>query len=71
MEDTHERTDYLAVLITEQSTLKPRVESLTDDNVELNCSIIENIPSKGVSFSDLICSFAMPIDGFSCLFLLH
>ena len=46
-------------------------ESITDDNVESNCSIIENIPPKGVSFSDLICIFAMSIVGFSCLFLQH
>ena len=40
--------------------LRSRVESITDDNVESNCSRIENIPPKGVSFSDLICIFAMP-----------
>jgi hypothetical protein len=28
--------------------------------VESNCSMIENIPPKGVSFSDFICIFAMP-----------
>ena len=33
-----------------------------------NCSMIENIPPKGVSFSDLICIFAMSIVEFSCLF---
>ena len=33
--------------------------------------MMENIPPKGVSFSDLICIFAMPIVGFSCLFLQH
>ena len=33
---------------------------ITDDNVESNCSMIENIPPKGVSFSDFICIFAMP-----------
>ena len=48
--------------------LRPRVESITDDNVESNCSMIENIPPKGVSFSDLICTFTMSIVGFSCLF---
>ena len=48
--------------------LRPRVESITDDNVESNCSMIENIPPKGVSFSDLICIFAMSIVEFSCLF---
>ena len=40
--------------------LRPSVESITDDNVESNCSMIENIPPKGVSFSDFICIFAMP-----------
>ena len=27
--------------------------------MESNCSMIEKIPPKGVSFSDLICIFAM------------
>jgi len=31
--------------------LRPRVESITEDNVESNCSMIENIPPKRVSFS--------------------
>ena len=31
----------------------------------------ENIPPNGVSFSDIICIFAMSIVGFSCLFLQH
>ena len=35
------------------------------------CSMIENIPPKGVSFSDFICNFAMSIVGFSFLFLQH
>ena len=48
--------------------LRPSVESITEDNVELNYSMIENIPPKGVSFSDLICIFAIFIVGFSCLF---
>ena len=48
--------------------LRPRVDSITDDNVESNCSMIENNPPKGVSFSDLICIFAMTIVEFSCLF---
>ncbi len=48
--------------------LRPRVELITDDNVESNCSMIENIPPKGVNFSDLICIFAMSIVGFPCLF---
>ena len=40
--------------------LKPKVESITEDNMKSNCSIIENIPPKGVSFSDFICIFVMP-----------
>ena len=51
--------------------LRLRVESITDDNVESNCSMIENIPPKGVSSSDLICTFVMSIVGFSFLFLQH
>ena len=31
-------------------------------------SIIENLPPKGVSFSDFIAVFAMSIVGFFCLF---
>ena len=51
-----------------QSAHKPRVESIADDNVELNCSMIKNIPPKRVGSSDLICIFAMTIVGISCLF---
>ena len=51
--------------------LRLRVESITDDNVESNCSMIKNSPPKGVSFSDLICIFVMSIVGFSFLFLQH
>ena len=47
--------------------LRPRVESITDDNVESNCSMIENIPPKGVSFSDFICTFAMSFGDFAIL----
>ena len=36
-----------------------RVESITDESLESNCSMIENIPPKGVSFSDFIAIFAM------------
>lgn len=45
---------------TMRYSFRPSVESITDDNVESNCSMIENIPPKGVSFSDFICIFAMP-----------
>ena len=41
--------------------LIPRVESITDESLESNCSIIENIPPKGESFSDLIATFAMSV----------
>jgi hypothetical protein len=44
-----------------------RVESITDESLESNCSIIENIPPKGVSFSDLIATFAMSV-GFDTYF---
>ena len=44
------------------------VASITDDNVESNCSMIENNPPKEVSLSDLICIFVMSIVGFSCFF---
>ena len=47
--------------------LRPRVESITDDNVESNCSMIENIPPKGESFSDFIATFAMSV-GFDTYF---
>ena len=33
-----------------------------------NYSLIDKIPPNGVSFSDFICTFAMSIVGFSCLF---
>ncbi len=47
-------------------------ENLLEDNsIESNCSMIENIPPKGVSFSDLICIFAMSYQSFACLFLQH
>ena len=36
----------------------------SDDNVESNCSIIANIPPKGVSFSDFIAIFAMAYQSF-------
>ena len=35
--------------------------------LESNCSIIENIPPKGVSFSDLIATLAMSV-GFDTYF---
>ena len=47
--------------------LLPRVESITDESLESNCSMIENIPPKGVSFSDFIATFAMSV-GFDTYF---
>ena len=32
-----------------------------------NCSMIGNIPPKGVSFSDFICTFAMSFGDFAIL----
>lgn len=46
--------------------LKPRVGSITDDNVKSNCFLIENIPSKGVRFLDFIATFAMSYQIFAC-----
>lgn len=38
---------------------KPGGESITFDKRVSNCSIIENIPPKGVILSDFICTLAM------------
>ena len=38
-----------------------KAESITDESLESNCSIIENIPPKGVSFLDFIATFAVPV----------
>ena len=35
-----------------------------------NCAMTQNVPPKGVSFSDLICIFAMSYQSFACLFLI-
>ncbi|OYP46509.1 hypothetical protein CIK96_05660 [Prevotella sp. P4-98] len=51
--------------------LKPRVESIKEDNVESNCSMTRKFPSKRSEFPNLICNFAKSIVGFSCLFLQH
>ena len=37
------------------------VESITEESRESNCSMTENIPPKGVSFSDFIATFAMSL----------
>ncbi|OYP39936.1 hypothetical protein CIK90_02760 [Prevotella sp. P5-126] len=51
--------------------LKPRVESIKEDNVESNCSMTRKLSSKRSEFPNLICNFAKSIVGFSCLFLQH
>ena len=51
--------------------LRPRAESITEDNVESNCSMIENIPPKGVSFSDFICILPCLVDFLSSFVLQH
>ena len=50
-------TEDLTILITIQLATQPKVESIVWDKRASNCSIIENIPPKGVSFSDFICIF--------------
>lgn len=48
--------------------LRPNVESITEEGIESNRPMIGKIPSKGVSFSDFICIFAMPCWVLSSLF---
>ena len=43
------------------------VESITDESLESNYSIIGKIPPKGESFSDFIATFAMSV-GFDTYF---
>ncbi len=47
---------------------KPPVDNRALSNVfdkrASKCSITENIPPKGVSFSDFITTFAMPVKGY-------
>ena len=38
-----------------------KAESITDESLESNCSIIENISPKGVSFLYFIATFAMSV----------
>ena len=45
---------------------KPRVGSITDDNVKSNCFMIENLSSIGVCFLDFIATFAMSYQIFAC-----
>ena len=50
--------------------LIPRVESITDESLDSNCSIIENIPPKGERFSDFIATFTKSV-GFDTYFYLQ
>ena len=45
-------------------------DGTSDESLESNCSINDNIPPEGVSFSDLIATFAMSV-GFDTYFDLH
>ena len=49
--------------------LKPNNESITDESIWENCSIIEKISLKGVSFSDFICTFVMSCYDFICFWI--
>ena len=44
-----------------------KINHITDDMAESNCSIIEKVPPKGESFSDFIATFAMSV-GFDTYF---
>ena len=64
----HKRMDDFEVLITIQlASYIGRGESISDESIEPNCSAINNIPPKGVSFSDFIVTFAMSV-GFDTYF---
>ena len=53
-------------MVHQMSSEIMRVESITEDNMESNCSMTRKNPPKGVSFSDLICIFAMLCQSFAC-----
>ena len=54
--------ETLAYFISKARCLSnAKAESITDESLESNCSIIENIPPKGVSFLDFIATFAVPV----------
>lgn len=44
-----------------------KINHITDDMAESDCSMIGKIPPKGVSFSDIICNFALSLMIFSCI----
>ena len=59
-EYAHERTDDFTVLVTIGFCYAVLyVESITSDKRASNCSMIENIPPKGVIESNFICTLAM------------
>ena len=47
------------------------VESFAYESLESNCSIIENIPQKGVRFADFIAIFAMSVVFYTYFDLQH
>ena len=62
--DTHERADDSAILTTGRSASQARGRQLQMAIWSQMASWPENIPPKGVGFSDLICTFAIPVVGF-------
>ena len=54
--------ETLAYFISKARCLSnAKVESVTDESLEANCTIIENISPKGVSFLYVIATFAMSV----------
>ena len=69
-EHTHKRTEYFTVLITDRLR-KPNVESITLDKRASKCSMIENIPPKGVIESNFICTLAMSDEDLFDFYMQH
>ena len=54
--------ETLAYFISKARCLSnAKAESITDESLESNCTIIENISPKGVSFLYFIATFAVPV----------
>ena len=54
--------ETLAYFISKARCLSnAKAESVTDESLEANCTIIENIPPKGVSFLDFIATFTVSV----------
>ena len=54
--------ETLAYFISKARCLSnAKAESITDESLESNCAIIENISPKGVSFLYFIATFAMSV----------